>query len=736
VTGTCYVVGDYATSDSNFGPLVERLTGGKWTAMVPEIPADAVTGKTFRVVLSAISCASKTHCVAVGSYRNTAANIVGLIEVLTGTTWTDTVAPLPTVTPSFASSLSTVTCTSVTWCVATGGYVDTAFTDTYAEGKWTPKLLPNPPSTSTETWETTTVYALTCVSTAHCAAVGYFEYKSEATVYEYFTLTETLSGTTWSYDPVTEPSGPKSAYLGAVSCPSSAFCVATGSFENATGFSYGLIETLATGTWSEALAKQPANAGSQGSGTEDSGVSDVSCPSATWCVVAGTYSDATPDAKAKGHGYTHAMFDTFSKGTWSAAEAPEPANAGTDATKDAQVFATAVSCAAAETCVAVGEYADSFSTGVGYTYPLIETLDATGWTALEGPEPADSGTDSSGLQDAELTSVTLSHGNVIADGWYVDDNGFFQGLLEDFSDQSPGVGGTTGGKTTGGKTSGGKTTGGGTHGGGTHGGGSSGGTGRAGYDMVGSDGGVFVFPTGQSGGFFGSLPGDHVSVSDIVGMVPTPSDDGYFLVGADGGVFAFGDAPFLGSLPGDHVSIGDIQGIVPTSDNRGYFLVGADGGVFAFGDAPFLGSLPGIGVHRSDIIGIAATPTDRGYWVVAADGTVYSFGSAVDFGSVVGSDSPVSGISATPDGHGYWVVTQDGGVFNFGDAGSFGSLPTIGVTPSKPVIGLVPTADQKGYWLIGSDGGIFAFGDAGFEGSLPQVGVDVSDIVGAVPTKG
>ena len=65
----------------------------------------------------------------------------------------------------------------------------------------------------------------------------------------------------------------------------------------------------------------------------------------------------------------------------------------------------------------------------------------------------------------------------------------------------------------------------------------------SGYDLVGSDGGVFVFPTGQSGGFYGSLPGLHVSVDDIVGMVPTADDQGYFLVGSDGGVFAFGERP-------------------------------------------------------------------------------------------------------------------------------------------------------------------------------------------------
>jgi hypothetical protein len=256
----------------------------------------------------------------------------------------------------------------------------------------------------------------------------------------------------------------------------------------------------------------------------------------------------------------------------------------------------------------------------------------------------------------------------------------------------------------------------------------------SGYDLVGQDGGVFVFPTHQAGGFYGSLPGLGISVNDIVGMVPSPDDRGYFLVGQDGGVFAFGDAPFEGSLPGLGYALNDIVGIVPTRDNRGYFLVGQDGGVFAFGDAPFLGSLPGSGVHVNDVIGIATSPSDRGYWLVTADGTVYAFGSAIPFGSVSGTVSPVSGITATPDGGGYWIVTEDGGVFSFGDARFSGSLPGDGVSPAQPVIGLVPTAGGRGYWLIGADGGVFAFGDAPFVGSLPGLSIDITDVVGAVPT--
>ena len=259
----------------------------------------------------------------------------------------------------------------------------------------------------------------------------------------------------------------------------------------------------------------------------------------------------------------------------------------------------------------------------------------------------------------------------------------------------------------------------------------------SGYDLVGQDGGVFVFsPPGTKGGFYGSLPGLKVSVHNIVGMVPTANDQGYFLVGSDGGVFAFGNAPFLGSLPGLHVTPREpITGIVPTGTDQGYFLVGQDGGVFAFGNAPFLGSLPSRGINVDNIIGIAATPSGNGYWLVSATGTVYAFGAAQQFASATHTSSPVSAIAGTPSGGGYWVVTQSGQVLAFGDAQSFKTLPDLKVKPALPVIGIVHTADTAGYWLIGADGGIFAFGDAGFVGSLPGVGVHVTDIVGAVPTK-
>ncbi len=261
----------------------------------------------------------------------------------------------------------------------------------------------------------------------------------------------------------------------------------------------------------------------------------------------------------------------------------------------------------------------------------------------------------------------------------------------------------------------------------------------AGYDLVSANGGVFVFPMGQSNGYFGSLPGQGVTVSNVVGIVPTNDFTGYDLVGSDGGVFVFPGASsgFYGSLPGLGVHVHDIVGIVPTDD--GYDLVGSDGGVFVFPtgqSAGYFGSLPALGVHLSDIVGIVATPGGGGYFLVGRDGGVFTFGNAPFFGSLPSIGvrvDDITGIASTPDGKGYYVVGADGTVYSFGDASFFGSLPQLGLQV-QDIVSIVPTPDGGGYWLIGSDGGVFSFGDAPDDGSLPSVHTKVSNVVGAVPT--
>ena len=163
-----------------------------------------------------------------------------------------------------------------------------------------------------------------------------------------------------------------------------------------------------------------------------------------------------------------------------------------------------------------------------------------------------------------------------------------------------------------------------------------------GYDLAGSDGGVFVFPTGQPKGFYGSLPGLGIHVSNVVGLVPTNNYQGYNLAGSDGGVFVFPvgmPAGFYGSLPGLGVKVSNIAGLVSTNNNHGYNLVGTDGGVFVFPtgqSAGFYGSLPGLGVHVNNIIGIVEQPDGGGYFLVGRDGGVFAFGDATYYGSLPG----------------------------------------------------------------------------------------------------
>jgi hypothetical protein len=167
---------------------------------------------------------------------------------------------------------------------------------------------------------------------------------------------------------------------------------------------------------------------------------------------------------------------------------------------------------------------------------------------------------------------------------------------------------------------------------------------QPGYDLVGTDGGVFAFPVGQSSGYYGSLPGLGIHVDDIVGIIAAPDGGGYLLVAADGGVFAFGPQGshlFQGSLLGEGVHVDDIVGIAATGDGGGYWLVSSDGKVYPFGDAsaecPSCSDLPNIGVNVSNIVSIATTPDSHGYWLIGSDGGVFPFGDAVPFeGSLPG----------------------------------------------------------------------------------------------------
>ena len=602
-TSFCVAVGEYIDAAAHPQAVIDTEVNGTWTSMTAALPADAATDATTDKPtnwLFGVSCASATSCVAVGRYVNTSGNGVGLVDTLSGTTWTGTVAPLPAGANPTSSLLSGVSCGTPTTCTAVGQYAaaiggQLPLLLTLANGSWTPTSGPMPADARTGSGQDGIMIQVSCASSSACVGVGFYI----NTASNVKPLLEVWDGATW-----TGMAGPLPAdavagsddQFTAVSCATAASCVAVGTYVNTAGQGLGLIDWLAGGTWHSMAAPLPANALTPGNPSAQ--LNEISCPTPAFCMSVGTYVATGSVDKA--------MVDTYSGGSWSALAAPLPANASGFAA------GRTVACNSPVSCTVGGQY---------------------------------------------------------------DDPGVIQGFLDTF-------------------------------------------TGLQGYWLSASDGGIFSYGNAQ---FYGSRGGQPLN-KPIVGMAASPDGQGYWFVASDGGIFNYGDAGFFGSAGSLRLNK-PVVGMAATADGKGYWLVASDGGIFTYGDAGFFGSAGSLRLNKP-VVGMASTPDGQGYWLVASDGGIFTYGDAAFYGSTGGIvlNKPVVGMAATPSGLGYWLVASDGGIFNYGDAGFFGSAGSL--TLNKPVVGMASSPSGHGYWLVATDGGIFNYGDALFYGSagaLPLV---------------
>ena len=308
--------------------------------------------------------------------------------------------------------------------------------------------------------------SVSCASAGNCSAVG--DYDDNAGD-GYSVLLDENSGT-WDAGveaslPANAASNPPDSGMGPVSCTSAGNCTAAGSYADTSQNYQAMMLDESSGTWAPAVeAPLPANAASNPYADPTS----MSCPSVGNCTAVGTYTDATGAQQG-------VVYDETS-GTWTAEEAPLPA----DAASNPQVFLPSVSCASAGNCSAVGTYYDSagaevvlaldensgtWATGVLTSTPpnagtifnvfdvssasagncdgvgayvtddeserqivplLLEETSGT-WTAEEGPVPADAATVYGGTQLENVSCA--SAGNCVATGGYIDSSNNDQGLL-------------------------------------------------------------------------------------------------------------------------------------------------------------------------------------------------------------------------------------------------------------------------------------------------------------------
>jgi hypothetical protein len=166
------------------------------------------------------------------------------------------------------------------------------------------------------------------------------------------------ASTAWAV--VASPSPGPDNSLNAVSCATSRWCVSVGGYADAvTGLGRTLVETWDGTSWR--IVPSP----NVGAGNND--LFGVSCVTARSCVAVGYYLDPVSGA-------LRTLVENWDGNTWTITPSPTPGVSG---------YLTAVSCATARSCVAVGVYQDA-----AYTFrTLAETWDGTTWTVAAIPTP-------------------------------------------------------------------------------------------------------------------------------------------------------------------------------------------------------------------------------------------------------------------------------------------------------------------------------------------------------------
>ena len=376
-----------------------------WTATKAPLPTNAARTNQSAGV-GPVACPATTSCVAAGSYTDNSGDTQGLLESGSGRSWTATEAPLP---PGAAAQpladIGIVACATASICVAVGSYYDSSinrhvFLLTGSRTSWSPVKMPLPGDAAAS--PQAVIANVACPSATMCVGAG--DYSTSSGDNEGMLITG--SGTSWS--PVKLPLPGDAAanpqvVVEDLTCPSTARCIAVGSYDDSSGNTQGLLVTRSGTSWVATEAPLPPNAGSIPFGVR---ISSVACPSTTTCVAAGHYRDSS--------GNFYGLLLTGSGPSWTPAEAPLPARASFT-----PVGLASVACTSTSSCVVTGYSHDS----AGNYHGMMLTGSGKSWTAAEAPVPTGGSFAVVGSLDCPST------GTCVVTGYYHDASNHIQGLL-------------------------------------------------------------------------------------------------------------------------------------------------------------------------------------------------------------------------------------------------------------------------------------------------------------------
>jgi hypothetical protein len=346
------VFGDGSRGEAYFGTgatLAAKTALTTPSASPPACVQEGFTGETNNLSLASTAALGRAPSPTMASRQTNGTSGTASCAV-TGATWTAARPPLPAGANSTSySSIADVSCPSATSCLASGYYTDTSGVErglllTWSDGAWTAAQAPY-------------IDNLSCVTATFCVSVN----GPEILTWAKGTWTTTSA-------PAPADNGSDPVSLESVSCASASFCVAAGAYTNAAGHAEGVLETWSDGTWTAARAPLPAHAAANPEVVFGPG-NLASCPSVSFCVAAGDYTDTSRS--------TEGLLETWSHGKWTARKAPLPAGAASRP----DVVLLGLSCPTASHCLATGSYNDTS----GSVDDLLATWSGSSWSPTSRP---------------------------------------------------------------------------------------------------------------------------------------------------------------------------------------------------------------------------------------------------------------------------------------------------------------------------------------------------------------
>ena len=419
-SGFCMAVGSSLSGSGDEVSLTEDWKGSKWTIVATPVPKGSIEN-----LLSGVSCASPSSCTAVGSDETETGAQASLAEGWNGKKWSIEVTP--TVAGATGTLLSGVSCASASTCVAAGNTTTTASpSSALAEGwngrAWSVQAISTPLSLVPAS-----LSGVSCVSNSSCVAVGSDEFGNP--------ISETWNGKAWTFNPsslglgggslsrvsCTSPTAciavgqsnsgaplagewngktwkalgtaPEQGTLIGVSCISSSFCMAVGvTINESTGVPGGLAETWNGKSWVAIASPSPA-------GSQETEILSVSCSSARSCAAVGVWYDAAGEASP--------LTESWNGKTWTLKKSAGVAG---------EILGlTGVSCSSATSCIATGYPFNRLGSPAAFS----ETWNGSKWSAVTIPTPV-GGAVLYGLGCASADSCVTVGGNgtgALAEGW-------------------------------------------------------------------------------------------------------------------------------------------------------------------------------------------------------------------------------------------------------------------------------------------------------------------------------